>query len=89
MAYEHNWNPKDKLTYEQMEEFLTTFVVEHTENTFAIKKSSDDGGAVIEIYVEEGIDGDPPRLPPKCRGWRVVWCRCPEGYIEAFNIRRK
>ena len=88
MTYTHNWSPKDKLTYEEMEEFLTSFVVEHTENTFAIKKSSDDGGTLIEIYVEGGIDGTSPQLPPKCRGWRVVWCRCPEGYIEAFNIRR-
>ena len=88
MAYTHNWSPKDKLTYEEMEEFLTSFVVEHTENTFAIKKSSDDGGALIEIYVEGGIDGTSPQLPPKCRGWRVVWCRCPDGYIDAFDIRR-
>lgn len=88
MAYEHNWSPKDKLTYEDMKEFLTTFVVEYTDNTFAIKKSSDDGGAVIEIYVEGGLEVSPPRLPPQCRGWRVVWCRCPEGYIEAFKIRR-
>ena len=40
MAYEHNWNPKDKLTYEQLVEQLTPIVVELTDNAFAFRKWS-------------------------------------------------
>ena len=89
MAYEHNWNPKDKLTYEQLVEVLTPIVVELTDNAFAFKKGSDDGGTVVQIYIEEGLQGKTqPRLPPQCKGWRVVWVNCPTGYIDAFQIRR-
>ena len=89
MAYEHNWNPQDKLTYEQLVELLTPMVVELTDNAFAIKKGSDDGGTVVEVYIEEGLQGKTqPPLPPQCRGWRVVWMNCPTGYIDAFEIRR-
>ena len=89
MAYEHNWNPQDKLTYEQLVEELTPMVVDLTDNAFAIKKSSDDGGTVVEIWIEEGLQGKTqPRLPLQCKGWRVVWVSCPQGYIDAFEIRR-
>ena len=89
MAYEHNWNPQDKLTYDQLVEVLTPMVVDLTDNAFAIKKSSDDGGTVVEIYIEEGLQGKTqPPLPPQCKGWRVVWVSCPQGYIDAFEIRR-
>ena len=89
MAYEHNWNPRNKLTYDELVVELTPIVVELTDNAFAIKKSSDDGGTVVEIYIEEGLQGKTqPRLPPQCKGWRVVWVSCPTGYIDAFQIRR-
>ena len=89
MAYEHNWNPQDKLTYERLVEELTPIVVDLTDNAFAIKKSSDDGGTVVEIWIEEGLQGKiQPRLPLRCKGWRVVWVSCPTGYINAFEIRR-
>ena len=89
MAYEHNWNPQDKLTYEQLVEELKPMVVDLTDNAFAIKKSSDDGGTTVEVWIEGGLQGTPnPRLPPQCKGWRVVWVSCPQGYIDAFEIRR-
>ena len=89
MAYEHNWNPQDKLTYEQLIEVLTPMIVDLTDNAFAIRKGSDDGGTVVQIYIEEGLQGKTqPPLPPQCRGWRVVWMNCPTGYIDAFEIRR-
>ena len=72
-----------------MKEFLISFVVDYTDNTFAVKKASDDGGAMMEIWIEGDLGDQPnPQLPPKCRGWRVVWIKCPEGYIETFSIRR-
>ena len=89
MAYEHNWNPQDKLTFDQLVEELTPIVVDLTDNAFAIKKSSDDGGTVVEIYIEEGLQGKTqPHLPPRCKGWRIVWVSCPTGYIDAFEIRK-
>ena len=89
MAYEHNWNPDDKLTFEQLVEVLTPMIVDLTDNAFAIRKGSDDGGTVVQVYIEEGLQGKTqPPLPPQCRGWRVVWMNCPTGYIDAFEIRR-
>tara|TARA_Y100000592_G_scaffold84361_1_gene135167 strand:+ start:1231 stop:1500 length:270 start_codon:yes stop_codon:yes gene_type:complete len=89
MAYEHNWNPQDKLTYEQLIEVLTPMIVDLTDNAFAIRKGSDDGGTVVQVYIEEGLQGKTqPPLPPRCKGWRVVWVNCPTGYIDAFEIRR-
>jgi len=89
MAYSENWKPTDRLTYEQLVEELTPIIVDVTDNAFAIKKSSDDGGSLVEIWIEGGLQGTPnPRLPPQCRGWRVVWVSCPQGYIDAFEIRR-
>ena len=89
MAYEHNWNPQDKLTYDELKETLTPIVVDLTDNAFAIRKWSDDGGTVVEVWIEEGLQGKTqPPLPPQCRGWRVVWVSCPQGYIDAFEMRR-
>tara|TARA_R100000458_G_C8254025_1_gene230418 strand:+ start:1081 stop:1350 length:270 start_codon:yes stop_codon:yes gene_type:complete len=89
MAYSENWKPTDRLTYEQLVEELTPIIVDVTDNAFAIKKSSDDGGSLVEIWIEGGLQGTPnPRLPPQCRGWRVVWVSCPQGYIKAFEIRK-
>ena len=89
MAYEHNWNPQDKLTYDELKETLTPIVVDLTDNAFAIRKWSDDGGTVVEVWIEEGLQGKTqPPLPPQCRGWRVVWVSCPTGYIDAFEMRR-
>ena len=89
MAYSQNWNRTDKVDYEGLKELLISLVVDITDNAFAIKKSSDDGGTVVEIYIEEGLQGNTqPRLPPQCKGWRVVWVSCPQGYIDAFEIRR-
>jgi hypothetical protein len=89
MAYEHNWKPKDKLTYDELIEVLTSIVVEVTDSAFAFRKWSDDGGALVEVWIEGGLQGTPnPRLPPQCRGWRVVWVSCPQGYIKAFGIRK-
>ena len=89
MAYEHNWNPDDKLTFDELKQELTSIVVDITDNAFAIRKWSDDGGSMVEVWIEGGLQGTPnPRLPPQCRGWRVVWVKCPHGYIKAFNLRK-
>jgi hypothetical protein len=89
MAYEHNWNPDDKLTFDELKQELTSIVVDITEQAFAIRKWNDDGGSVVEVWIEEGLQGTPnPHLPPRCRGWRVVWVKCPTGYLDAFQMRR-
>ena len=89
MAYSQNWNRTDKVDYEGLTVLLTSLVVDITDNPFAIKKSSDDGGTTVEVWIEGGLqDKTQPRLPPQCKGWRVVWVSCPSGYIDAFEIRR-
>ena len=89
MAYEHNWNPDDKLTFDELKQELTSIVVDITEQAFAIRKWNDAGGSVVEVWIEEGLQGTPnPHLPPHCRGWRVVWVNCPTGYLDAFQMRR-
>ena len=89
MAYEHNWNPDDKLTFDELKDQLTSIVVDITDNAFAIRKWSDDGGSMVEVWIEGGLQGTPnPQLPPQCRVWRVVWVKCPQGYVKAFNLRR-
>ena len=88
MAYEQNWKPKDKLSYEDLKELLASIMPEVTDNAFAIKKASDDGGSVVEVWIEGGLQGTPNPQIPKARGWRVVWVSCPQGYIDAFNIRK-
>ena len=63
MAYSQNWNRTDKVDYEGLKELLTSLVVDITDNAFAIKKSSDDGGATVEVWIEGGLQGKTqPRL---------------------------
>jgi hypothetical protein len=88
MAYENNWKPKDKLSYEDLKELLTSIMPDITDNAFAIKMSSDDGGKVVEVWIEGGLQGVPNPEIPKARGWRITWVKCPQGYIDAFNIRK-
>ena len=89
MAYSENWNPTNKPTFDELVAEITPVVVDTTDNAFAIRKWSDSGGTVVEVWIEGGLQGIPnPQLPPQCRGWRVVWVSCPHGYIDAFELRR-
>ena len=57
MAYEHNWNPDNKLTEKDAIAFLTGVLPDITDNAFHIRKESDDGGTVLSVYIEMNEDG--------------------------------
>lgn len=90
MAYEQNWNPKNKLSDKDAIAFLTRVVPDLTDNAFHIQKESDDGGSVIAVYIETHDDNtrgyeDKPVMYNELRGWRVVWVNCPPQYTNRWR----
>ena len=51
MAYEQNWNPKNKMPEEEAIAFLNGHLVDITNNAFYVRKESDDGGTTLSIYI--------------------------------------
>ena len=49
MAYQQNWNPKSKMPEKDAIDFLSSQVIEVTDNAFHIRKESDDGGTTLSI----------------------------------------
>jgi limonene-1,2-epoxide hydrolase len=92
MAYEHNWNPDNKLTEKDAIAFLTRVVPDITDNAFHIRKESDDGGTVLSVYIEMNHDGTrgyetKPVKFDELKGWRVVWLTCPPQYTNKWRER--
>ncbi len=92
MAYEHNWNSKDKISEKEAIAFLTRVVPDITDNAFHIRKESDDGGTVLSVYIEMNHDGTrgyeaKPVKFDELRGWRVVWLNCPPQYTNKWRER--
>jgi hypothetical protein len=90
MAYEHIWNPKDKLSDNEAIAFLTRVVPDITNNAFFIRKESDDGGSMIAVYIETHDDNtrgyeDKPVKFEELHGWRVVWVNCPPQYTNRWR----
>ena len=90
MAYEQNWNPKNKMPEKDAIDFLSSQVIEITDNAFHIRKESDDGGTTLSIYVEMNEDGtkgyeNRPIHFDELRGWRVVWVTCPPRYTNKWR----
>ena len=56
MAYEMNWNPKNKMPEDEAIAFLNGQLVEITDNAFFVRKESDDGGTTLSVYVEMNED---------------------------------
>ncbi len=88
MAYEQNWNPKNKGTKKEVIAALHKDAVEWTDNKFIVTSESDDGGAHFVLHIERNSD-DTTGLkdrPPfnKYMGWRVLFLNVPEGYLSAF-----
>jgi len=67
---------------------LMTELVECTDNTFTVRKESDDSGNHLGVYVEKNNPNEnvgfiwKKILPPKFMGWRVIIMFCPIGYIK-------
>ncbi len=92
MAYEHNWNPDNKLTEKDAITFLTGVLPDITDNAFHIRKESDDGGTVLSVYIEMNEDGtrgyqNKPVKFDELKGWRVVWLTCPPQYTNKWRER--
>ena len=92
MAYEQNWNPKNKIPEEEAIAFLNGQLVEITDNAFFVRKESDDGGTVLSVYIEMNYDGtkgyqNKPVKFDELKGWRVVWLTCPPQYTNKWRER--
>jgi hypothetical protein len=88
MAYSFNWNPQDRLSDDEIIDYLRGIVPDYTDSRFHVGFGSDDGGRHICVYVEKptpetnvwkddfvGFD---------VTGWRVLRVGVPVGYISAF-----
>ena len=90
MAYEQNWNPKNKMPEEEAIAFLNGHLVDITNNAFYVRKESDDGGTTLSIYVEMNEDlsrgyETKPLSFDELRGGRVVWVNCPPRYTNKWR----
>ena len=90
MAYEMNWNPKNKMPEDEAIAFLNGQLVDITDNAFYVRKESDDGGTTLSIYVEmnddlsRGYESKPISFD-ELKGWRVVWVNCPPRYTNRWR----
>ena len=81
----------DKLSKPETIKDVRKYVVDIFDGRFCVKFDNDDGGTVLNIYLEVEI----PSLPldgylhdafshSKWHGWRYVVTKCPIGYIDAI-----
>lgn len=99
MAYNQNWNPKEKLGKDELIVELTKIAPLMTDGAFHIKFESDDGGTVVTIYAEDDMEEKFPSAfhknslhlidADKFRGWRIIRATVPTGYINAFFKAKK
>ena len=84
----------EKAPKPEAEKALRTLVAGACDYRFTVKFESDDGGQVINLYLEVEEPSRP--LPsfivdalyqPKWMGWRYIITKCPPGYIEAILER--
>ncbi len=81
----------EKTPKKEAEKALMAHVAGLFDGRYTVKFESDDGGSMINLYVEV----EEPRMPldkflaqalvtPKWMGWRYVITKCPLGYIDAI-----
>jgi hypothetical protein len=81
----------EKLSKDETIKKVTRYVVDIFDGRFTVKFDSDDGGTVLNVYLEV----ETPSLPlegylqdafkhTKWHGWRYVVTKVPPGYIEAI-----
>ena len=81
----------DKAPKGEAEKKMREYVVGVFDGRFFVKFDSDDGGTLLNVYVEvedvsstlDGIMHDAFR-DTKWMGWRYVVTKCPIGYIDAI-----
>ena len=86
----------DKASKKEAEKALMAHAAGIFDGRYAVKFDNDDGGSVINLYLEVEEPSEP--LPiflssalhePKWMGWRYVITKCPPGYIDAILLATK
>jgi hypothetical protein len=74
----------EKTDKDEAIELMKIFMVDWTENRFAVRQEGDDSGTYLCVYVERNEDGSEPckMIPQKFEGWRTVLVFTPHEYIK-------
>ena len=86
----------EKLSKQEAINTLTVEISNYFDGRYEVRANSDDGGSVLEVFVEVPIVNTPildqhPDFPlfeviPKWAGWRCQIVKCPVGYIDAILL---
>ena len=65
---------------------MTKWIVENFSCEFKIEKQSDGSGTHMTVYLEtqKDITDKIKTLPLRWLGWRVIFIKCPIGYIRGI-----
>ncbi len=81
----------EKLSKEETTQKVIRYVVDIFDGRFCVKFDNDDGGSVLNVYLEveepsQPLDGflQDAFKHSKWHGWRYVVTKCPVGYIDAI-----
>ena len=86
----------EKAPKKEAEKALMVHTAGVFDGRYAVKFDNDDGGSVINLYLEVEEPSQP--LPaflssalfkPKWMGWRYVITKCPPGYIDSILLAEK
>ena len=86
----------EKLSKQEAINTLTVEISNYYDGRYEVKTSSDDGGSVLEVYVEvptpsvaileQCADFPLHEIIPKWGGWRCQVIKCPPGYIDVILL---
>ena len=87
----------EKMTKQEAINTLTVEISNYYDGRYEVKTNSDDGGSVLEVYVEvspvpsitileQCADFPLYEIVPKWGGWRCQVVKCPPGYIDAILL---
>jgi hypothetical protein len=86
----------EKMSKQEAINTLTVEISNYYDGRYEVKTGSDDGGSVLEVFVEVPVPSMPileqcPAFPlseviPKWGGWRCQVVKCPPGYIDAILL---
>ena len=81
----------DKLSKSETIKEVTRYVVDIFDGRFCVKFDNDDGGSVLNVYLEVEAPSQPLEgflqdafKHSKWHGWRYVVTKVPPGYIDAI-----
>jgi hypothetical protein len=86
----------EKMTKQEAINTLTVEISNYYDGRYEVKTNSDDGGSVLEVFVEvpnpsmaileQCTDFPLYEVVPKWGGWRCQIIKCPVGYIDAILL---